>query len=176
MALSDLGTVGLSMLALAVSVASAYMSRRQVTLQDKATHAGAVVTILAQFRDPKLHESFECVFNELPGHDAELGLGGLPAGVRNHTYNVCYFLNEIGSMLTLGILREDAFLAIFRARAIAVWGIVGPFVEREREINARVGPEFLAVVEALAHRAAMLRPDVGRGILREWLERPIGKH
>jgi hypothetical protein len=174
--LSEMGTVGLSTLAVAVSVAAAYISRRQVSLQDKATHAEAVVSILAQFRDPKLHESFECVFEELPKHDENLGLSGLPATVRHHTYNVCYFLNEIGSMLALGILREDAFLAIFRARSIAVWEIVGPFVKRERAINNRLGPEFLAVVEALAHRATMIQPDVGRGILREWLERPIVKH
>jgi hypothetical protein len=152
---------------------SVIIATRQASLQDKANHASAVVAILSQFRDPALHESFERMFEQLPHHDPKAGLSGLPSDLRHHTYNVCYFLNEIACMLILGILREDAFLAIFRARSVAVWNLAGPFIRREREINHNLGPEFLTVVESLAARSSGIGPEVGRSILTKWLARPI---
>jgi len=169
------GTVALSFLALATSALSVYISTRQASLQDKANNAAAVVSILSEFRDPKLHESFELVFHELPGHDALQGLSGLPPSLRHHTYNVCYFLTQVGSAMVLGILRESAFLALFRARAVAVWEIAGPFILRERVINPTLGPEFLTVVEALATKANMIGPELGQRILAKWIGRPSAR-
>jgi hypothetical protein len=174
--LTNVATIVFSLFALIVSAISVVIATRQVSLQDKANNASAVVTILSEFRDPLLHESFEQMFERLPNHDPRGGLSGLPPDLRHHTYNVCYFLNQIACMLVLRILREDAFLAIFRARSIAVWQVAGPFIQREREINPSVGPEFLSVVEALAARSAGIGPEVGRGILMEWLNRPVGTH
>jgi hypothetical protein len=54
-----------------------------------------------------------------------------------------------------------------------VWVVVEPFVRREREINNDLGPEFLTVVEALAARSASIGPEVGQGILAEWLASPV---
>ena len=114
-----MGTVALSFLALATSALSVYISTRQASLQDKANNAAAVVSILSEFRDPKLHESFELVFHELPGHDALQGLSGLPPSLRHHTYNVCYFLRVINP--TLG----PEFLTVVEALATKA-NMIGP--------------------------------------------------
>lgn len=115
----NVATLGLSVLALTTSVVSVYILIRQVSLQDKANNSAAVVTLLSEFRDPRFHESFERLFDELPKCNPEQGLSGLPPHVRHHVYNVCYFLNQIGCMMVLGVIREDAFLALIRARTMS---------------------------------------------------------
>jgi hypothetical protein len=97
----------------------------------------------------------------------------LPADLRHDVYKVCYFLSQVGAMLILDILRQDAFLANFRARSVATWTIAGPFIRRERERNPHLGPEFLAIVEALAAKSAMFGPEIGQGIIKRWLAKPI---
>jgi hypothetical protein len=171
MTLSDVGTIVLSLVAVVISALSAYVATRQASLQDRANNAIGVIQILSELRSPELRNSFDRMYEGLPRQNAEEGLSGLPEDLKTHTLNVCYFLNQVGSMMVLGVIREDAFLAMFRARAIAAWEAVGPFVHREREINPRVGAEYLSVIEALATKASRLGPRVGREILAEWLDK-----
>jgi hypothetical protein len=160
----------LSVLALCVS---AFLAHRQNSIQKIANNVPALVDILSQFRESHLHESFEYIYAHLPSHDPNEGLTGLPAGVRHRVLDVCYFLQQVACLIILNAVREREFLALFRARTMATWNAVEPFVKREREINPQLGPEFLLVLEVFAAKAAAMPPEIGQDILRKWLDRPM---
>ncbi|GIH13830.1 hypothetical protein [Rugosimonospora africana] len=163
-------TLALSIVALIVS---AFLAVRQNSLQRLTNNAPALVDLLSQFRSSAIHEGFDFVCGELGSYDESKGLTGLPPEVRYKVYDVCYFLQQFACMMIFDLVEERAFTALLRARTVAVWAAVGPFIRAERVINPSTGPEFMTALEAFAAKAASLSPAEGRKILDEWMARGI---
>jgi hypothetical protein len=170
MSITEAVPLVISVIALAVT---AVLAVRQNALQSRMNNTPALVEVLSQFRSTELHLNFETVCNEIGSYDPQHGLIGLPIEFRRKVYDVCYFLQQVGCMIVIGLIDETAFTALFRARTVATWEAVGPFIERERQINPITGPEFMAVFETFATRARGITPDVARRILRRWLASPM---
>lgn len=163
-------TLVLSIVALVVS---ALLAIRQNSLQRVTNNAPALADLLSQFRSSGIHEGFDFVCAELGSYQPEQGLTGLPPAVRYKVYDVCYFLQQFACMMIFGLIAEREFTALLRARTVAVWAAVGPFIEAERKINPSTGPEFMAALEAFAAKARSLPPGTGQKILTDWIARGI---
>jgi hypothetical protein len=168
MDVSDSITLLLSIVALAVS---GFLASRQNMLQKLTNNAPALVDLLSQFRSSAVHEGFEFVCTELAEYEPEKGLSGLPPGVRYRVYDVCYFLQQFACMMIFDLIAEKEFTALLRARTVAVWKAVEPFIEAERVINPDTGPEFMSPLGAFATKARRMSPEVGQKILRDWVAR-----
>jgi hypothetical protein len=163
--------ISLSISAISLIIA-AYIGVRQYIIQRSSNSVSANFEILRQVQEPGFHDSFEFVVEKLREYSPEAGLRGLPVDVRNKIRNVCYFFQHIAMLMFLDLIDEQAFTAYFRARTVAAWEAVEPFVKKEREVNHSTGPEFLTLFEAFAIKANRTTPEVAKDLLEEWLARP----
>jgi hypothetical protein len=152
-------------------LAAAYIGIRQYTTQKNANSVPASFEILAQLQRPAFHDSFQFIMEELDNYDPGQGLAGLPYEAKVKVYDVCYFLQHVAMLIILDLIDERVFTAYFRARSVAVWEKVEPFIQKERVVNPATGPEFLTLFEAFAVKAGRITPEAGQEILAKWLAR-----
>jgi hypothetical protein len=170
MDITNVVSLVLSASALLVSGVFAF---RQNLLQKRMNNSPLVLDLLSQLRTTELHENFEIVCRDIGGHDPEKGIVGLPQELRRRVYDICYFLQQIAAMVAIGLVDERRATALFRARTVAAWAAVAPFVRAERLVNPITGPEFMTTLEVFATKAATITPDVGQQILRKYLNRKM---
>jgi hypothetical protein len=170
MTISDAVSLTISIVSL---LAAAYIAVRQYVLAKNSNNLPTTFELLKQFREPGLHESFDFVINELSARDSSKGLMNLADAERVKVFDVCYFIQQIAMMIILGLADEIKFSVLIRARTIAVWNSVKPFVESERLLNSAVGPDFFTLLEAFAIKVSRLPPDTGKIILDNWLDEPV---
>ncbi|WP_203794592.1 DUF4760 domain-containing protein [Actinoplanes derwentensis] len=90
--------------------------------------------------------------DQLPQHDPNGGVSGLPEPLQSQCRQVINFYDSIGIMVCDGAIREELVLATINYRLRRIWNIAGPFIRAERE-HHRKGPflDFLEHITARAH-------------------------
>jgi hypothetical protein len=164
----DTVTVVISLLALLVSGATAWWQGGH------ARRAGVFASVLELFqrdvRDKEYQRDLDFVLRDLAGrHSPELGLSGLPDEDKHRVWNVAFLYESIGMLHALGALDRAIALGVFNHRVRQVWGVLEPYVRRERE--QRDAP-FLAFFEHLALEAE--RVDVAALYRRTGLRSRFG--
>lgn len=166
----------LGIVAIVVSVISLAVSgslaARQVQTQRQANHLPAIVGLLAEFRNPQIHDDYNLVTTDLTSKfDPKLGISNLPDDVRRAVLNVTYYYQSFAFLIAFGILDEEKVLAVVRLRLLHVWAAVQPFVIAEREISPF---PVLVMLENLAKSAEEL-PGHKRSSLRIRRQHPLLK-
>lgn len=154
-------------------VVSGILAFRQNHLQKTMNNAPLLLDMLNQLRTTDLRENFEVVYRDVGGHDASKGIIGLPEDLRHRVYDVSHFLQQIATMVAIGLVDERGATALFRARTVATWGVIAPFVRAERLVNPMTGPEFMTTLEVFAAKAAAITPETGQKILRKYRNRKM---
>ncbi|NNN38327.1 hypothetical protein HLK59_50205, partial [Streptomyces sp. S3(2020)] len=147
-----------NLLAVTVSVvallATLWFGALQVRTARHANHLPALMDLLSEFRNVRLHDQYQYVCTRLgQEHDPNGGLRGLPHEVRETVYNVAYFFQTLASLYAAGIIDEPTATLMVRRRAATVWAALRPFVERERRFED-VEPNLLSLLEAYAEVSA----------------------
>src|ERR1700722_10581033 len=150
-------------------IAAAYIGVRQYITQKSSNSVTTNFEILRQLQEYEFHDNFDFAIEKLKDYDPEAGLVGLPVEARRKVLNACFFFQHIAMLIILDLIDERVFTAYFRARTVALWKVVEPFVQKERVLNLSTGPEFLSLFEAFAIKANRTTPEVGQEILRKWV-------
>ncbi|MFI1440382.1 DUF4760 domain-containing protein [Streptomyces fructofermentans] len=159
----------LNVLAVAISVtavvASMWFGARQVRIAQHANHLPAFMELLAEFRDPRMHEQYAYVCSELGRrHSPDNGLRGLPPEARTAVYSIAYFFQTLAGMYAVGVIDETTAVIMVRGRAAKVWSAIEPYVERERQYPD-VDPDLLSLLQAFARISATFHGPTAEQLL-----------
>ncbi|MEE1929845.1 hypothetical protein V1J52_16920 [Streptomyces sp. TRM 70351] len=130
-------TLAVSLLALAVSAVTAW---RQFRHTRTAKAFSAVLEVyLRDVRNKEYQRDQDYVVDRLVvEHSPGGGIAGLPEQARHAVWNVAFLYESIGMMYALEALDRRIALGVFNYRTVQVWGVLEPFVLKERE--RREGP------------------------------------
>ena len=115
---------------------------------------GALLALEREFRSDDLQTSFRFVQNELayklhdPAYRAELERIGFIDARVHLEINVLNWFNELGSILSNGLVDESAFMDLFSRLAVQYWEILAPalaIVRRRRGAAQYHSFEYLAI-------------------------------
>jgi hypothetical protein len=164
-------TAVISLVISIISLAAAvYIGVKQYLTQRKANNV-PVFELLKQIEDPTFLDNFDFITGELKDYDPDQGLIGMPAEARKKVLAVCYFFQHLAMIMYLDLIDERVFTAYFRARTVAVWAAVEPFVRKERVLNPATGPEFLKLLEAFVIKAKRNSPEMTEELLNKWIKK-----
>ncbi|PSR58705.1 MULTISPECIES: DUF4760 domain-containing protein [Nocardia] len=162
-------TLAISAFALLISIGSIAVSTtmavRQQRLSRSANHIPTMSNLMAEFRSPKFHDAHRTVMALPKPQEAGIGFSDLPDEERDAFVSVVYFYQMIATQIAMGVLNEEVMLARIRARIVAIWDAVEPYVEAERLNNPYGDKHMLSLLEYYAGRARRLPDDSARTLL-----------
>jgi len=147
--LSELGTF----IILGATAVAAVVQLRHLRASNQL---GALLALEREFRSDDLQQSFRFVQNELvyklhdPAYRAELERIGFIDARVHMEINVLNWFNELGSILSNGLVDESAFMDLFSRLAVQYWEILASALAIVRR---RRGPAQYHSFEYLAIRA-----------------------
>lgn len=152
------GIVALSVSAVSLGV-STFLALRHTALLKGSNLLSVTMELLAEFRNVEFHDRYRFVVGKLrEEYEPELGVSGLPERARCAVLDIAYYFQTFAMLNCFGIVRESEMLrnlnarTVLNARAIEVWGCIGPYVLAERACSSGAESEMLTILEAYVHK------------------------
>ncbi len=152
-----MAALAIALLALAVAIASAVISARQLREARKANAFPAAIDLFREFRDPEFVADRRLLVGELRNCDPVLGMQGLPDGVREAAFRVSHYLDNVGVLVAHRLIDPEIAGSFLGASALNLWEELKEFIRRERVL--RSFPDYQMHFEHLAATVASLRLD-----------------
>ena len=147
----------LSFTAVIISIASA---RRRATEARRANVMLFFSELGQRARTPDFLNAQEYVLTELGQFDPNLGLHGLPEPARDYALLVGYFYQDLGALVTTGVMDEDLAVALYYTNIKDVWHALEPYVRGETALRrSRGGAPIFGSFEHIAAYAESVSPD-----------------
>jgi hypothetical protein len=154
-----------SLLSIVVAVVAVWVATWQVHASSKSAERSNALPVLSEifgeWRSTEFRMSIKHLLSETPDDLGNEGFESLPTEWREHAYKVCYFLDYLGVLTTLGIIDEEVIISMMGTRLIQVWRVIEPYIMAEREFRLRAYPSdappgFLVYYEHLVRRTVDL--------------------
>lgn len=150
-------TLAIALLALAVALASAVISARQLREARKANAFPAAIDLFREFRDPAFVADRRLLLTELQNCDPEQGMQGLPGNIRHPAFRVSHYLDNVGVLVAHGLIDPEIAGSFLGASSLQLWEALKEFIRRERVLRSY--PDYQMHFEHLAATVASLRLD-----------------
>lgn len=162
-----LSVVSLILAAVALTV-SWQQARRSTQIARHANEIQVVADIFRDVRSKDFRSKFDRVVANPPdGASLEGGFNSLQGEMRESAYAVCYFFEDLGVLVTHGLIRSEVILETVSSVLTRAWQALEPAITAEREYRQRtypaeVSPTFLPHFERLVVMATSRRKSPGR--------------
>jgi hypothetical protein len=127
----DLTTIITLLISIISLVVAAYVGTRQYAIQHNSNNVPINFEILSRLQSAEFHDNFDFAIERLQEYDPDSGLVGLPREARIKVLSSCYFFQHIAMLILLDLIDERIFTAFFRARVVALWAAVEPFIQAD---------------------------------------------
>lgn len=159
---------GLAVVALSVSW---WQSHRGVAVAGNANEIQVVADIFRDVRSAEFRIKLDAVLNHSLDDPLDRGFESL-GELRENAYAVCYFFEDLGVLVTNGLIRREIILDTVSSIMTRAWYALLPAITAERAYRLRtyptdVSPTFLPHFEQLVAIAIARRPKVVRTNVRD---------
>jgi hypothetical protein len=118
--------------ALAAIFISAMSIRRQSADVRRSNLLLFMVEIGARRWNTSFREARDYILSDLSQYDPGLGVSGLPRPARDYVYEVGGFYQDLGALVTAGVIEEDLAIALHYTGIKDAWRALAPYVQAER--------------------------------------------
>jgi hypothetical protein len=147
----------LSFTAVVISVISAH---RQATAARRANVMSLFSALGQRARSPEFLEAQTYVQTSLDQYDPNLGLHGLPRPARDYALLVGYFYQDVGALVTTGVIDEDLAVAMYYTNIKDAWHALEPYIRGETKLRrSRGGGPIFGSFEHIAAYAESVSVD-----------------
>jgi hypothetical protein len=165
----EIAALVVSVMALGVS---GLVSVRQLRLTEHTNTLPVLVDLFREHRSMRLARAREVVFEQLPEWDLSTGMEGLPEAERNLIRELAWFYDNLGALVTHGVVDIEAVSGYLGGSVISVWERMEPLVRVERAKraqNALPDPNrWQEYFENLYHLVCKMPPPQARAQSRLW--------
>ncbi|MGW3850909.1 DUF4760 domain-containing protein [Streptomyces fagopyri] len=170
----EIAALVVSVMALGVS---GLVSVRQLRLTQHTNTLPVLVDLFREHRSLRLALAREVVFEQLPSWDVSTGMEGLPEAERNLIRELAWFYDNLGALVTHGVVDIEPVSGYLGGSVISVWERMEPLVRVERAKraqNALPDPNrWQEYFENLYHLVREMPPTQARAHTHLWrLPRP----
>jgi hypothetical protein len=158
----SLVSVTIAVAAVAVATWQARINARSAERSARSaerTHTLPVISeTFREFRSAEFRTRVSYVTAKLPrAARATRGFSSLPKTWREDAYEVCYFFDYLGVLVTFGIIRDELVISLCGTTIMQVWLAAEPLIFKERTHRRNTYPEgispgFLVYYEDLVCR------------------------
>lgn len=159
--LTAIGTFSLAAVT-ALLVIGVLFAWRQLRATRVATQLEANVDLLREYRSTTMRLQ-RAQLRQLPECDPNQGLEQLSADDREALENVFHYLDQVGMLVSVGMLEIDSIARFLGGSAQAMWRCAAPFIYADREVHAR--PTYQRHLEYLSARLDREMPATEDAIL-----------
>ncbi|WP_138733096.1 DUF4760 domain-containing protein [Modestobacter excelsi] len=152
MKLSEVATLAVSVLALLVAMRS---NQRSVKVARASQALSVVKDIFGQRGRPDFVEALNAVRAIPYPLNTNVGIEGLPDGLRNKAKLVMAFYEDLGKLVAHGIVDEDLIIGALGHSVVWAWTPLERFILAQREKNQT---EYFIYFQHLAARAMARTP------------------
>jgi hypothetical protein len=147
-----------------------WQAHRNVRLASNAIEVQVVADIFRDVRSPEFRANLDAILRRPPPGDLERGFESLDESSRESAYAVSYFFEDLGVLVSNGLIRRDLILTTVSSILTRAWHALGPAIDAERAFRrhnyaGEVSPTFLPHFEALVTLAIARQSPSGRGRL-----------
>jgi len=146
-------------------VAAMLVSYRQLHEAEVANSLPTVIDLFREYRSPALSKARSIVFQQLGPDEQQLPLSELPDSVRPAAYSVCHYLDNLGVLVTEGLVEPRIVTRFLGRSAIDLWERLHPCIKLER---AKRNGNYQRYFEGLAATAKRLDPELMLNIVPRW--------
>lgn len=126
----NLASLGAALLALGLS---SVLTFRQSVMMRHANEVPLLLETFKEYRSPVYQRHEHYVVTELAQRSPpELGVSGLPEESRIAATSIVTFFNVLGALLIYDMADEKLIVPLFGYRAAQAWGVLEPYIMRER--------------------------------------------
>ncbi|MEU0646128.1 DUF4760 domain-containing protein [Streptomyces umbrinus] len=165
----EIAALMVSVVALGVS---GFVSVRQLRLTEHTNTLPVLVDLFREHRSMRMARAREVVFEQLPGWDLSAGMEGLPEAERNLIRELAWFYDNLGALVTHGVVDIEPVSGYLGGSVISVWEGMEPLVRVERSKraqNALPDPNrWQGYFENLYHLVCKVPPPQARAQSRLW--------
>ncbi|MCX4564741.1 DUF4760 domain-containing protein [Streptomyces phaeochromogenes] len=159
----------LNAIALVVSVGalgtSLAVARRQLRLAHNSNLLPIVLDLFRETRTLDFSQSMEYIRDQLTGqHPADDGYRNLPEEVKVHIRRVGLFYDDIGKLVTHGVVDEQLILGAYGNAIPRTWDTLAPFVYAEREKYRNLTMVYFEDLACRASATTMQRVHAAAGL------------
>lgn len=123
-------SLAISGIAIIVSMMSVFYS---VVIAKKANSLQIMIDLFREFRSYEFKEASRYVIENLEKDcDPKDGYWQLKVDSRKHVLKVSHFFNNVGALVSYGIVEEDLIIGYMSITILMVWDKLYPFLENER--------------------------------------------
>ncbi|WP_404197242.1 DUF4760 domain-containing protein [Streptomyces tauricus] len=130
----EIAALVVSVMALGVS---GLVSVRQLRLTEHTNTLPVLVDLFREHRSMRLARAREVVFEQLPDWDLAAGMEGLPEVERNLIRELAWFYDNLGALVTHGVVDIEPVSGYLGGSVISVWERMEPLVRVERAKRAQ---------------------------------------
>lgn len=116
---------------------SGLVSVRQLSLTEHTNTLPVLVDLFREHRSMRLALAREVVFEQLPAWDLSTGMEGLPEAERNLIRELALFYDNLGALVTHGVVDIGPVSGYLGGSVISVWERMEPLVRAERAKRAQ---------------------------------------
>ncbi|MEU7578538.1 hypothetical protein AB0B50_13115 [Streptomyces sp. NPDC041068] len=165
----EIAVLVVSVMALGVS---GLVSMRQLRLTEHTNTLPVLVDLFREHRSMRMARAREVVFEQLPEWDLSAGMEGLPEAERNLIRELAWFYDNLGALVTHGVVDIEPVSGYLGGSVISVWERMEPLVRVERAKrahNALPDPSrWQEYFENLYHLVRKMPPPQARAQSRLW--------
>lgn len=147
-------------------------SLRQLRLTEHANTLPVLVDLFREHRSEHLAHARYLVFEKLPDCDLSLGMECLPEAERNLIRELAWFYDNLGALVTHGVVDIEPVSGYLGGSVISVWRQMEPLVRAERAKRAHHAlpdpDRWQAYFENLYHLVRDMPPTRARAESALW--------
>lgn len=160
-ALMFLSVLSLILSGVAVLISLLY-GRRQSVLAQQANALSVLIGLVQEFRSPEFVVHRDFIDHQMTNY-ASCPLSSLPDDARSHARAVTQLFDNVGILVSFGLLDERMALSFLGDSAVRHWHSLEPYIRAER---VRRNQEYQEFFEDFAVRAIVQPPSLIRAGLR----------
>lgn len=159
--------VTISIVALATSV---FLGWKALTLSRQSNTMPVLIDLFREHRSERLADARHFVHHQLGEYDLTKGLSELPEEKQTLVRELAWFYDNLGSLVTHGIIDVAPVSGYLGVSVLAVWEKMRPLIETERirRQDSRDPQRWQIYFENLYHLIQEMPPEKARSTQRLW--------
>lgn len=132
----------------------------------------SVIDMFREYRSRHVSYARTQVFTRLRTTDDPAAVSQLPTDLRQHVLTVCHYLDNLGVLVSEGLMDTKIAARFLGNTAVSLWDRMQPHIEAERRLRVEQGQpgggDYLRYFEDLAVTLKASNPEHQRSTLKRW--------